>query len=97
MYDNYIVVRGMVFKDANDETHTNLYTPVAQYKLDTTLINIPAKEVENPEVAVEGYVRAEHFDLNTAKANGNLDLITDLEDNYARRLISALAFALTLG
>ena len=84
VYDNYIVIRGMVFKDAEDETHVNLYSPIAQYKLDTTLINIPAKETpeepEDPDVVGEGYVRKEHFDLNTAKANGDLNLITDLED-----------------
>jgi hypothetical protein len=78
----------MVFKDAEDETHVNLYTPIAQYKLDTTLINIPSKEApeepENPDVLGEGYVRKEHFDLNTAKANGDLNLITDLEDNYVQ-------------
>lgn len=84
VYDNYIVIRGMVFKDAEDETHVNLYTPIAQYKLDTVLINIPSKEPENPDVLGEEYVRKEHFDLNTAKANGDLNLITDLEDNYVQ-------------
>lgn len=60
--------------------------PIAQYKIDTTLIDIPAKEVpeepEDPDVAAEGYVRKEHIVLNTAKANGSLDYITDLDDNY---------------
>lgn len=88
VYKDYIVIRGMVFKDTNDTTYTNLYLPVAQYKLDTTLIEIAAKEPEEPSVpdipTDEGYVRKEHFDLNTAKANGNLDLITDLDDNYVQ-------------
>ena len=90
VYNDYIIIRGIVFKDANDTTYTNLYSPVAQYKLDTTLLNIPAKNPEGPETPVvpddstEGYVRAEHFDLNTAKANGDLALITDLEDNYVQ-------------
>ena len=88
VYDNYIVVRGMVFKDADDTEYTNLYSPIGQYKLDTTLVNIPAKEVPdeptNPEVSSEGYVRKEHFDLNTAKANGDLNLITDLVDDYVQ-------------
>lgn len=88
VYEDYIVIRGMVFKDTNDTTYTNLYLPVAQYKLDTTLIEIAAKEPEEPSVpdipTDEGYVRKEHFDLNTAKANGNLDLITDLDDNYVQ-------------
>lgn len=80
----------MVFKDTNDTTYTNLYLPVAQYKLDTTIIKIAAKEEEPEEPSIpdiptgEGYVRKEHFDLNTAKANGNLDLITDLDDNYVQ-------------
>ena len=88
VYEDYIVIRGMVFKDTNDTTYTNLYLPVAQYKLDTTIIKIAAKEEEPEEPSIpdiptgEGYVRKEHFDLNTAKANGNLDLITDLDDNY---------------
>jgi hypothetical protein len=84
VYDNYIVIRGMVFKDTNDTTYTNLYLPVAQYKLDTTIIEIAAKEEPSvPDIPTEeGYVRKEHFDLNTSKANGNLDLITDLDDNY---------------
>lgn len=88
VYKDYIVIRGMVFKDTNDTTYTNLYLPVAQYKLDTTLIEIAAKEPEEPSVpdipTDEGYVRKEHFDLNTAKANGNLDLITDLDNNYVQ-------------
>lgn len=88
VYEDYIVIRGMVFKDTNDTTYTNLYLPVAQYKLDTTIIEIAAKPEEEPSVpdipTGEGYVRKEHFDLNTAKANGNLDLITDLDDNYVQ-------------
>lgn len=84
VYEDYIVIRGMVFKDT--DTYTNLYLPVAQYKLDTTIIEIPAKETpEEPSVPDgEGYVRKEHFDLNTAKANGSLDYITDLYDNYVQ-------------
>lgn len=86
VYEDYIVIRGMVFKDT--DTYTNLYLPVAQYKLDTTIIEIAAKEPEEPSVpdipSGEGYVRKEHFDLNTAKANGSLDYITDLEDNYVQ-------------
>jgi hypothetical protein len=35
-------------------------------------------------VPLEGYVRAEHFDLNTAKANGDLSLIEDIENNYVK-------------
>jgi hypothetical protein len=88
VYNNYIVVRGIVFKDTNDTTYTNLYTPVAQYKLDTTILNVPAKDAPeepvNPDVEAEGYVRKEHFDLNTAKANGDLNLITDLENDYVQ-------------
>jgi hypothetical protein len=53
--------------------------------LDTTLITIPAlEEPEDPDAPIETYVRAEHFDLNTAKANGDLALITDLPDNYVQ-------------
>lgn len=85
VYEDCIVIRGMVFKDTNDTTYTNLYLPVAQYKLDTTIIEIAAKEPSVPDIpAGEGYVRKEHFDLNTAKANGSLDLITDLDDNYVQ-------------
>jgi hypothetical protein len=86
VYEDYIVIRGMVFKDT--DTYTNLYLPIAQYKLDTTIIEIAAKEPEEPSVpdtpVVEGYVRKEHFDLNTAKANGSLDYITDLDDDYVQ-------------
>jgi hypothetical protein len=86
VYDDYIVVRGIVFKDEGDEDYTNKYLPIAQYKLDTQLVTIPEIEPEEPsEPDVEGgYVRKEHFDINTAKANGNLDLITDLEDDYVQ-------------
>ena len=88
VYEDSIVIRGIAFKDTNDTTYTNLYLPVAQYKLDTTLIEIAAKEPEEPSVpdipTGEGYVRKEHFDLNTAKVNGNLDLITDLDDDYVQ-------------
>jgi hypothetical protein len=55
--------------------------------LDTTLITIPAlvpDEPVDPEVPVDGYVRAEHFDLNTQKANGDLALIEDIEDDYVQ-------------
>lgn len=87
VYDDYIVLRGVVFKKESDATYTNKYEPIAQYKLDTTLITIPAlvpEEPENPDVPVEGYVRAEHFDLNTAKANGDLSLIEDIENDYVQ-------------
>ena len=85
VYENCIVVRGMVFKDTNDTEYTNLYSPIAQYKLDTTIVEIePKEEPVNPDILSAGYVRKEHFDLNTAKSNGNLDLITDLEDNYVQ-------------
>lgn len=87
IYEDYIVLRGIVFKKESDTEYTNKYEPIAQYKLDTTLIEIPALEPEtpvDPDAPVENYVRAEHFDLNTAKANGDLALITDLPDNYVQ-------------
>ena len=90
VYDDYIVLRGVVFKKESDTTYTNKYEPIAQYKLDTTLITIPSLETEEPETPVEpdnsseGYVRAEHFDLNTAKANGDLALIENLPDDYVQ-------------
>ena len=87
VYDDYIVLRGVVFKKEGDTEYTNMYEPIAQYILDTTLITIPALEVEeptDPDAPVENYVRAEHFDLNTAKANGDLALITDLPNDYVQ-------------
>lgn len=87
VYDDYVVLRGMVFKKESDSEYTNKYEPIAQYKLDTTLITIPALVPEEPtdsDTPVEGYVRAEHFDLNTAKANGDLSLIEDLTDDYVQ-------------
>jgi hypothetical protein len=90
VYDNYIVLRGVVFKKESDTSYTNKYEPIAQYKMDTTLITIPALETEEPETPVEpddsseGYVKAEHFDLNTAKANGDLALIEDLPNDYVQ-------------
>ena len=90
VYNDYIVLRGIVFKKEGDSEYTNKYEPIAQYKLDTTLITIPALVPEEPETPVEpdnsseGYVRAEHFDLNTAKANGDLALIENLPDDYVQ-------------
>lgn len=87
VYNDYIVLRGIVFKKESDSEYTNKYEPIAQYKLDTTLIEIPAlvpDEPVDPDAPVENYVRSEHFDLNTAKANGDLALITDLPDNYVQ-------------
>ena len=84
VYNDYIVIRGIVFKGEYDN---NMYIPIAQYKLDTTLIEIPAlvpEEPETPSDPNETYVRAEHFDLNTAKANGDLTLITDLHNDYVQ-------------
>lgn len=87
VYNDYIVLRGIVFKKESDSEYTNKYEPIAQYKLDTTLITIPALEPETPvepDNSSEGYVRAEHFDLNTAKANGDLALIENLPDDYVQ-------------
>jgi hypothetical protein len=87
VYDDYIVLRGVVFKKESDATYTNKYEPIAQYKLDTTLITISPLEPDtpvDPDAPVEGYVRAEHFDLNTAKANGDLALIDDLPNDYVQ-------------
>lgn len=92
VYDDYIVLRGVVFKKESDTEYTNKYEPIAQYKLDTTLIEVPAKEVEEPVVPSdpnEAYVRAEHFDLNTAKANGDLALIKDLPNDYVQITFNA--------
>lgn len=89
VYDDYIILRGVVFKKESDSEYTNKYEPIAQYKLDTTLIEIPALVPDDPDVPVENYVRAEHFDLNTAKANGDLALITDLPDNYVQITFNA--------
>jgi hypothetical protein len=83
VYEDYIVLRGIAFKDDGDAEYTNKYLPIAQYKLDTTIVEVPAKETpDDPEDFTEGYVRKEHIDLNTAKANGSLDFITDLDDDY---------------
>ena len=90
VYDNYIVLRGVVFKKETDAGYTNKYEPIAQYKLDTTLIEVPALVPDEPEMPStpempEGeYVRAAHFDLNTAKANGDLALIEDLPNDYVQ-------------
>ena len=87
VYNDYIVLRGVVFKKESDTEYTNKYEPIAQYKLDTTLIEVPAlvpDEPVNPEIPAGEYVRAEHFDLNTAKANGDLALITDLPNDYVQ-------------
>lgn len=88
VYDDYIVLRGVVFKKESDTEYTNKYEPIAQYKLDTTLIEVPAlvqpDEPVDPDAPVENYVRAEHFDLNTAKANGDLALITDIPNDYVQ-------------
>jgi hypothetical protein len=87
VYDDYIVVRGIVFKDKGDEEYTNKYLPIAQYKLDTQLVTISEIETEEPSMPDSDgtdYVRKEHFDLNTSKANGDLSLITDLEDDYVQ-------------
>lgn len=87
VYNDYIVLRGIVFKKESDLDYTNKYEPIAQYKLDTTLIEVPAlvpDEPDDSDVPVENYVRAEHFELNTAKANGDLALIADLPDNYVQ-------------
>ena len=87
VYNDYIVLRGIVFKKESDSEYTNKYDPIAQYKLDTTLITIPALEPETPvepDNSSEGYVRAEHFDINTAKANGDLALIENLPDDYVQ-------------
>jgi hypothetical protein len=76
----------MVFKNEQDTTYVNKYLPVAQYKLDTAIIEIPSKDGESdePYPSIDGYVRKEHFDLNTAKANGSLDYITDLDNDYVQ-------------
>ena len=87
VYNDYIILRGIVFKKESDSEYTNKYEPIAQYKLDTTLITIPPLEPETPvepDNSSEGYVRAEHFDINTAKANGDLTLIENLPDDYVQ-------------
>jgi hypothetical protein len=84
IYEDYIILRGIVFKKESDEDYTNKYEPIAQYKLDTILIEIPAKETDEPSDPNEAYVRAEHFDLNTSKANGDLALIEDLPNDYVQ-------------
>ena len=44
VYENYIDIRGVSFKDYGDEDYNTKYLPVATYRLDTTIIDITEEE-----------------------------------------------------
>ena len=81
VYEDYIVIRGMSFKDKSDTTYTLKYLPIATYKLDTTIVTVSTEsteEPENPEVPEEPeiptptgpYVTAADCTFNTTKVTG---------------------------
>ena len=40
VYENYIDIRGVTFKDYDDEDYVTRYLPIATYRLDTTIIDL---------------------------------------------------------
>lgn len=73
VYDNYIVIRGVSFKDKSDSNYTLKYLPIAQYKLDTSIIQLDINESTKPEPVepfLTDYLTANDCTINTSKNSG---------------------------
>lgn len=60
VYENYVDIRGIVFKGEGDSDYVDKYLPVATYRLDTTLLNISS----DPSTDTVIYLTDENFARN---------------------------------
>ena len=57
VYENYVDIRGIVFKGEGDSDYVDKYLPIATYRLDTSLINISADNNGNENLIPDGAIR----------------------------------------
>lgn len=83
VYDNYIILKGISFKDKSDTIYKTKYIPLAYYKLDTDLIELnvtESTEPVKPESFITNYINASDCTINTSK---NTDCkVTQGEGDY---------------
>jgi predicted phosphodiesterase len=84
VYDNYIDIRGIVFKEGTSE-YTNKYSSIATYRLDTKIKNIEEYKIIGKEYDNINNVRyinsSDILPNNTKDGSENIE-ISDLPDNY---------------
>lgn len=81
VYEDYIDVRGISFKQSGNSNYELKYIPCAQYRLkpsdgdNDSYIDVDFSNID--------YVKASEFTPNTLKVNNNSDLsVIDLDNNY---------------
>lgn len=73
VYDNYIILKGISFKDKSDIDYNTKYIPLAYYKLDTNLIQLNVTESTKnitPEPFTTDYIKSNDCKINTSKNSG---------------------------
>ena len=73
VYDNYIILKGISFKDKSDTNYKTKYIPVAYYKIDTDIIQINVTESTKPIIPdpyISDYIKASDCTINTSKNSG---------------------------
>lgn len=58
VYENYVDIRGIVFKGPNDSDYVDKYMPIATYRLDTTLFSVSDESTDdNDKWLPDGAIR----------------------------------------
>lgn len=57
VYENYVDIRGIVFKGPDDSDYVDKYMPIATYRLDTTLFSVSDGSTDDNEWLPDGAVR----------------------------------------
>jgi predicted phosphodiesterase len=84
VYDNYIDVRGIVFKEGTNE-YTNKYCSIATYRILTTIENVDEYTLNTriyPDINSVNYINSNNIHINTSKPDSENIEITDLSDDY---------------
>jgi len=82
VYDNYIILKGISFKDKSDTNYNTKYIPLAYYKLDTNLIELNVTESTKPIIPdpfTTNYIKSSDCTINTSKNSG---CIVEQEGDY---------------
>ena len=70
VYDNYIILKGISFKDKSDTNYNTKYIPLAYYKIDTDLIELNVTESTKPNPFTTNYIKSSDCTINTSKNSG---------------------------
>lgn len=77
VYENYVDIRGIIFKGPNDSDYVDKYAPIATYRLDTTLFNVSDESTDDNEWLPDGAVRLTADKFYLSGSNEGDPTVTD--------------------